>query len=441
MIVDFSFSNFRSIKDEQYFSMEAEAIKSKSDNTFKLTLADESESREATKLRLLKSAVVYGANASGKTNFIRALNTLKYFVLNSGRSTVDRTIIYYQPFVLEKDYDLKPTRFQLTFVAQDLIKYRYEIEYNKHEIQVEKLISYPKGQPAELFRRISEDRKFHSVKYGESLKDKPNRKEFFKNQLILSKFGYDEPNEQLTPIYKYFDEMEIWNALNRTKIERLSKEIAEEIFNSKNQSLANKISKLLRIADTKIESVSVRENQQTEFRFSDDFPDEVKEDLLKRNRFRTFARHPIFENGEEVGTIDFDLIKDESAGTNVLFALGGIILKKLETGGIIIFDELDNSLHPKLCKFLIRLFNNPVSNPRHAQLIFATHEVTLLDKDIFRKDQIWFTEKNKFGQTQLFSANDVEGLRDDTNFELWYRTGKFGGNPKIKEVEFIFGNE
>ena len=107
----------------------------------------------------------------------------------------------------------------------------------------------------------------------------------------------------------------------------------------------------------------------------------------------------------------------------------------------IVFDELDNSLHPKLCKFLIRLFNNPVSNPHNAQLIFATHEVTLLDKDIFRKDQIWFTEKNKFGQTELFCANEVEGLRDDTNFELWYRTGKFGGTPNIKEVEFIFGNE
>jgi AAA15 family ATPase/GTPase len=125
----------------------------------------------------------------------------------------------------------------------------------------------------------------------------------------------------------------------------------------------------------------------------------------------------------------------------VLFALGGIILKRLEKGGVLFFDELDNSLHPKLSKFLVRLFNNPRSNSQNAQLVLATHEVTLLDKEVFRKDQIWFCEKDQFGSTEIFSAKEFEGVRDDTPFDKWYVNGKFGGQPKIKELEFIFDNE
>lgn len=441
MIIDFSFSNFRSIKDEQFFSMEAESSKSKLDNIFEVTLADETELREASKLKLVKSSVVYGANASGKTNFIRAFSALKYLVTKSDTFKVDKKIVCYEPFELEEGYEIKPTKFQVTFIADDLLKYIYEIEYGEKEIYSEKLICYPKGQPASLFKRIVGNSEFHQIEPGISLKNKPNRKQIFKNQLYLSKFGSDEPNEQLTRIYKYFDELEIWNALDKTRINRLTKNISEEISKSEDLKFALRLSKLMKIADTKIEKVFTVEQTEGEFKFSDDLPEEIKEKFIEQNKFRPFATHPFFRSGQAVGTKDFDLIRKESTGTNVLFALGGIILKKLETGGIIVFDELDNSLHPKLCKFLIRLFNNPVSNPKNAQLIFATHEVTLLDRDIFRKDQIWFTEKNKFGQTELFSAQDVEGLRDDTNFEIWYRTGKFGGNPNIKEVEFIFGDE
>ena len=161
---------------------------------------------------------------------------------------------------------------------------------------------------------------------------------------------------------------------------------------------------------------------------------------MKENKLRTFARHKVYSNNEVVDVVDFDFATKESVGTRVLFALGGIILEALEKGGVVFFDELDNSLHPKLIKFLVRLFNNPITNKKGAQLVFATHEVTLLDKNTFRKDQIWFSQKSKYGCSELYCAKEIEGLRDDTNFELWYRTGKFGGNPKIKEVEFIFEN-
>ena len=113
----------------------------------------------------------------------------------------------------------------------------------------------------------------------------------------------------------------------------------------------------------------------------------------------------------------------------------------METGGIMFIDELDNSLHPKLTKFLVKLFSNPISNPKNAQLVCATHEVTLLDKDMFRMDQVWFTEKNKFGASELYSIKDFDGVREGIPFDKWYYNGKFGGEPKIKEIEFIFGDE
>lgn len=158
------------------------------------------------------------------------------------------------------------------------------------------------------------------------------------------------------------------------------------------------------------------------------------------NGLRTVAIHNRYEGNQYKEQVEFDLLQEESQGTKVLFALGGIILEVLDEGGTLFFDELDNSLHPNLCKFLIRLFNNPVMNPKGAQLVFATHEVTLLDKTIFRKDQIWFTQKDKFGATILYSTKDLEGVREDTNFETHYRAGKFGGRPKIKELQFIFAD-
>jgi AAA15 family ATPase/GTPase len=100
---------------------------------------------------------------------------------------------------------------------------------------------------------------------------------------------------------------------------------------------------------------------------------------------------------------------------------------------------MNYSLHPKLCRFLIRLFHNPKSNPKNTQLIFATHETTLLDNSLFRTDQIWFTEKNKFGETELFSASDFEGIQNNAPLQNWYLAGKFDAQPHIKEIEFIYG--
>ena len=239
----------------------------------------------------------------------------------------------------------------------------------------------------------------------------------------MSQFG-GKPHEQITNVFRFFSHSKV--STSRNSYDTLTKTIGSEILNNKELNL--KLSRLIKMADTKIESVFSEINEVKDIRFR------------QRDNIKILSKHSVYnKDGKAIGEKDL-LLLDESAGTNVLFGLGGLILTCLDKGEIIFFDELDNSLHPKLTKFLIRLFQNPVTNKSNAQLVFASHEVTLLDKEIFRRDQIWFTEKNKYGATELYSAKDVEGVREDTAFDKWYLSGKFGGEPRIKEVEFIFGN-
>lgn len=437
MILDFTIKNFRSIRGEMQLILEGESGQTKSENTF------EAIGPNDKKRKLLHSAVIYGANASGKTNVIRALYNLINYIKYSNNLSIDQQIPYYEPFLFDTETETAPTVLTLNFLMNEgeiYIQYNYQLSFNREEIIHEELNYYPKGQSHNLFTRTNEtDSKtgvIHVGKLGKSLGYKEY--DVFKNQLLLSKFGREIPNETLAAVYLYFNTVEVWNALDVVRIENLKAEIAEELFLPDNFKLLHRINKLIRIADTKINSIRIQESVKGQDK---NFEDRMRGGIIRKNRQKdsVLAMHTMYSNGEKSGTRALSL-SEESAGTNVLFALGGIILRKLQDGGVLFFDELDNSLHPKLSKFLIRLFNNPISNPKNAQLIVATHEVTLLDKEVFRKDQIWFTEKNEQGVTELFSAKDFEGVRDDTPFDKWYMNGKFGGQPNIKEIEFIFSH-
>lgn len=416
--------------------MEVENDKYNLEPTFETTLGD------GKAIRLLNSAIVYGPNAAGKSNFIRALFTLRKLVVYSGKLQVGDSIEDYEPFRFDTTSPTKPTSLQMAFIAgKDKVRYRYRVEYDRGEITHESLDYFPKGQPANLFTRSNkmvDEEGYHVVKTPpENLKDQRGMKKIvLKNQLFLSKFGTD-PHAQLTPIFKYFKDMEIWNVSEQSKVNLLKRLLTKELMLPENETLKRRIGKLVKISDTKIEDISIREAAEGEFKFPDTFPDTLRRKIIEDNKDRVFARHQVFENGKVVREVEHDM-DEESAGTNILYALGGLILKKLEQGGLIVFDELDNSLHPKLARFLIKLFNHPNTNPHNAQIICASHEVLLLDKELFRKDQIWITDKNKYGVSEMTRVSDFEGVREDVPFDKWYMAGKFGGQPTIKELEFIF---
>ena len=167
----------------------------------------------------------------------------------------------------------------------------------------------------------------------------------------------------------------------------------------------------------------------------------IKELSGKKSVSLRTVHHKFDKKGKKVDLVLFDKQKNESDGTNKIIDLSGPIFDTLLHGNVLIIDELDAKLHPLITMSIVELFNSPESNPNNAQLIFATHEVTLLDRDLFRTDQIWFVEKNQFGETEFFSAQDFEGVREDVPFDKWYMAGKFGGLPKIEDIESIFINE
>lgn len=438
MISEFSITNFRSIRDKVVFSLQGESGQLKAENTFEVSLPNEQNRK------LLKSAVIYGANASGKSNFIRALFTLVNFIRTSTNFSVDEPIPFYEPFLFDTRKEQAPTEFVLDFLLPEnniFVKYQYRLIFNREEILSEELDYFPKGQSHNLFKRNNDksdgSEAIHTGRLGKSLGYREIS--VFRNQLLFSKFGKDVPHELLSDVYLYFNTVEVWNALNVSRIGQLREQIAEELFLPENAKLLQRLNKLIQIADTKIQSINVREREKSDMDLDPINLARITP-KMRRQSEQILAQHNLYNGNELVGTKSLPL-SQESAGTSVLFALGGIIIKRLERGGVLFVDELDNSLHPKLSKFLVRLFNNPISNPRNAQLVVATHEVTLLDKEVFRKDQIWFAEKNEYGVTEIFSVKDFEGVRDDTPFDKWYMNGKFGGQPKIKEIEFIFGHE
>jgi len=438
MVLEFKVSNFRSFKTEQVFSFVAETTKSKPNNVFEAQLP------KGTSVRLLKSAVIYGANASGKSNFLQAFYALRRLVTTSDSNKIDQPIDVYEPFLLDKTSDGQPTKFEITFIGKDSVKYRYAIAYTRQNIVHEVLDYYPNGQVANLFTRDVSSGDYHEISPGKKLARIGWPHKTLVNHLILSRFGGLEPHEQLNDIYRFFDNINIANALDPIKISSLVEKLGKEISKSENREFADRLSRLIRVADTNVEEITIGkapiakelESMLTE---NPQLSDVARERLTTSyTRFQVLGKHRVYHEGKEAGTIDLDFKKNISVGTNAMFALGGMILKQFEKGGLVVFDELDNSLHPKITRFFIQLFHNPNINKANAQIIFSTHEPLLMDKDMFRSDQIWFTQKNRFGETELYSAQDFDGVREDIPFDKWYMAGKFGALPKILESEFTF---
>ena len=423
MLIEFSVSNFRSIKEEQTLSMIADSSTRKNGNTF-VPIED-------NKLRLLNSAAIYGANASGKSNILKALTTLLSYI-HTLNIDVDDNIPYYEPFELDKSCLSQPSIFKLSFIIEGIM-YEYQIAFDSLEVHHEQLDHYPNKRQANLFIRTKNE-----VKRGDYFQDK----RLFSTKALtkypyLSKLAREE-HKQMLKIYEYLKTYALFAANDTHMRSSLVRHFNQQL--QKDEKLKRKLDKLIRIADTHIEQIRIEE-KDVDFKFDDEVPEELKKIIMRDNKYELFAVHKTRDGLLEGEEANFPFFQKESIGTITLYGLGALMLLILNRGHILVVDEIDNSLHPKLCKFLIKLFHHPLTNPRNAQLIFASHETTLLDRELLRKDQIWFTEKNKYGETQLFSAQDFDKVKGDEPFDLWYMQGKFGGQPNIKEVEFIFGDE
>lgn len=429
MLIEFEVSNFRSLKDTASFSFEAGASKSHSNNYFEKTLDG------GDTIRLLKTAVIYGANASGKSNVLKAFFAFQYFVRQSHRFETGDEIDCHEPFLLDTATKTanSPIVFKMTFIGDSNVKYVYEVRFSRYEVLFERLDWYPGGNQNKLFERSKEEG--YVLKPGNKFVPRSSRK-FAANKLVLSVLGNDA-HKLLEPIYLWFRTLEVGNLLETKWLDIWGRTIKKRC--SQDADFKDRLAKMLNTADTGIKALSVWENADEAFGFPENFPSDLQRTIIEDNRYGISPFFEEFSDGKLVKLSTEVSWENQSSGTQMLFTIGGMMLLRLEEGGVMVVDELNSSLHTDLCAFLVGLFHNPDSNPKNAQLLFATHDVQMLADDRFRKDQFWLTQKNKFGATELYSAQDFKEVRDTTPLDKWYLNGKFYGKPRIKETEFIYG--
>jgi len=412
MIIDFTISNFRSIRDEQTFSLYAENPGTHLLNNISYPAGK--------KVGVLTSSGIYGANASGKSNVLLAFEALQYLICASGRLEDGNSIKCYEPFRLTETTKTAPIRFEVEFCTPDGMRYLYKIAFSRQRIIEEHLSFYPSAKAALVFERTTNDT-WETIKFGSLFSGGKKRIPFFDNNAYLSKAGdsADAP-ELIRNVYNYF----------RNDVLRLG--LNEEIQLDgwlEDKELFNKVSALLKFVDTGVSGVIIQENEVDleSVILPDNLPKSVKTSIL-RNMKRSFLfAHLTDENDSEL----FEL-RMESAGTQKLFRLAPLIVDALANGGVLIVDELDNSMHPFMAELIIRLFNDPEVNQGHAQLIFSTHNISLMSPEHFRRDQIWLTEKVN-GATRLFSLEDFDKkkVKPQSPFNRWYAEGRFGAVPRI----------
>ena len=422
MLLQFSVNNYRSIKDTITFSM---LSSSKNENSFKIK-----------KYNLLNSAVIYGANASGKSNLLRAMAFMGRIVLNKTKVIQSTDTLPHDPFRLNSSTQDASSTFEIVFFI-DEIKYRYGFELDNTTVYSEWLYADEKGKEAKLFYRDSEDEEYVNPKFKEGyiFFDNPKSKiRVSSNQLFIWKCDQDG-GEISKSILKWFSRFNLIDGLDHGGY------ISYTMKKMEDSTFKNEMINLVKTADIGIENITMEEEDvPLDMIEKMGLPIDLKEEILKDGGLKSVSintYHKKFdENNNEIGNEIFELDDEESLGTRKFFKMSAPILNTLQEGKILIIDELDASLHPMLTKHLIKLFNDKDINTKNAQLIFATHDTNLLKPQIFKRDQIWFTEKDKYGSTTLYSILEIKGVRANDDFEKQYIQGKYGAVPYLGKFEF-----
>jgi len=403
---------------KNFLSIEKKATLSLLASTDKLLPENVIKTESLGKDELLKTAVLYGANASGKTNFIFALNILVRLVRKSHNFQKGDLLAYY-PFKFNEETLKQPTEFEIVFI-KNKIKYVYSVSFDENTIHNESLYHYPKGRRARVFTRSSDQYKFTKHKS----KQNRIRANTLPNVLYLSK-ATQSNYEAISEAFDWFKD-NIW-VIGPTSQQWLKEFTFVKMLESEDFKKA--ILKALKYADTGIDNIEGNIQEKVFDKMPDHYPNEVKFDPSAKDatKFIELIKSiSTFHNG-----IPLDFF-EESDGTQRLFQLIGPWIDSLLNGKILIVDELDTKLHHLLSILLINLFHDPSQNKSNAQLIFTTHDLNLLDRSLFRRDQIWFTEKVPETQnTELYSLVEYKP-RNDTNYLNGYLSGRYGGIPYIK---------
>jgi len=424
MLIKFSTGNCLSFKDPVTLDLTATRIEEFSDDNV----------IELEKIKLLKSAVIYGANASGKSNLLRAIGFMRFMVINSSKESQSNEEIDIQPFLFSTESENKPSLFEIVFLL-DGVRYRYGFEVDKRRIQSEWLYFSPREADRKLFVREKDSFEINknAFREGIGLEEKTRENALFLS--VVSQFNGNLSKQ----ILSWFQKLHSISGLSDENYAPFTVNLL------RSQEKKKKLLEMLKSADYFIEDVTVDEFEMTSERLPDGIPESVRKEFLRKAAGKKFvaidnAMHPKFdEKGEQIGLepLAFD---QESEGTKKYFFLSGPILDTLACGDILLVDEMDARLHPLLTRQIVKLFNSSKTNTNNAQLVFATHDTNLLSAKIFRRDQVWFTERNRIGATDLYSLIEYK-VRNDASFEADYIRGRYGAIPYLGNFLELFAED
>lgn len=409
-LVQFSLKNFLSFRDKETFVFFNSSDESLKDNLLEI---------DNEKFTLSPVSAIYGANSSGKTNLLKAIDFLKFLLTTTSTRKVNEKI----PFLPFKLTQNEPTTFEVIFISEG-IRYGYFTVFNEEKVLNEGLYCYPKGKQQKVFEREYLDEKYtysYSRKYQSILKDieiksLPNKFflstvsewselsdiknsiDFFENKIVINT-NFSNPN---------------WQHYTAKQLETNEelKEMFLKLLQEVNPTIKNVKSKIIR------KKMNLEE-------FPSELPIELKLLMGKRESIQTDIK--IIYDKENL-ILD---LSEESKGVQKLFEIGGPLFDIILKGKILIFDELETSLHPLLARKIIELFTNKKFNRKGAQLLFTTHDTNLLDLSFLRRDQIWITEKGKETNysTKLVCLSQIKGIRKDENIRKGFLQGKYTKIP------------
>ena len=422
MIINFSVENFGSIKEKQTLSF----LANNSDH-----LEDYYIIEPIKGLRLNKLALIYGANASGKTTVLKALDFLRDICTEPFDKKTEK--FDFEPFLFDEKTPIQNTKFELEFV-QNGIRYFYEVELNKNCIVKEKLYNFNPNKALVFERNTDEQKELTSIKFGSKI---PKRKTLEDNLEIFTLWnntvlgGFLKANIESELLKNFLDllKIDLYPTLSNNVNARLfiTSIIANDIINK------NHIAKFLKIADFNISTLIIKREKEfipksiideSEFFIRTENGIAVEMNAIENNN--VYFNHTV--NGKNF-TLPIDL---ESDGTQKYFELSGILGMLILGICIIPIDELESSLHPDLFNHFLLTYL--VNGKKESQLIATTHNREILNnRDLFRDDAIWFTDKNEDSATELYSLADFDSsvVRDTTNVLNAYKSGKLGGVPNL----------
>ena len=425
MLLNFAVTNYRSIKERQVFSLMAvEGLPH-----------EESLLRSKDGIPILPVALLFGANASGKSNILRAFGMMRQMVLNSVRLNPDDTLDEYEPFLLDEESRNNDTEFEAEFIIRGERgieqHYRYGVAFSENLITEEWLYRYEESNETELFSRNKDKVQLNEMAFAEG---KGKEDTLNSNRLFLSLIAQLN-GIQSKEIISWFKRGQFVTASKMPQCKILTSSLLrdrEKLIEDDMGLLIDRALAFLSNIDMGITELSIKEESVT---LPKELPEEIKKLLHQdgRTSLKIYSTHNRYnKQGEIIGKEVFSIEDNESEGTQKITELLGVIFLILWGGRLLVIDELDAKLHPLLTRAIVQLFTNPEINAYGAQLVFTTHDTNQLHLDYVRRDEIWFTEKSPVEATELYSHIEFKDFDPSMDITEQYVNGRYGAIPRIK---------